>query len=406
MTGGSVATRGGGSDPAAAEGAGMSETPGQPLETPEDFVAARASFAPYVQAKLGFRNYWYPAVFSEELGDAPQGVRLLGENVLLRRIEGTVHAVADRCLHQGVRFSRKPECYTPDTITCWYHGFTYSFRDGKLVEILTEPGSKLCGKLALKTYPVAEAKGMVFVFVGDGDPPPLAHDVPPGFLDEDLAVNGIRDEVRTNWRVGAENGFDTTHIYIHRDSVLIPGNKLVLPIGLVPTTKQAIECREQGEPKGVYDKMAESYMPVFEATIGGTKVLASRGLSGQKRVAADLSIWMPGVLKVDPFPDPEIVQFEWYVPVETDKHMYWRVLGKTAGSAEEAESFRLEFHSLWKTLALRGFNDLDIWAREGLEEFYKDDASWTKEHLFKPDACKVEWRKLASRVHRGIQPVP
>ncbi len=378
---------------------------GEKLENPEDFVAARTSFGAYVKAKLGFRNYWYPAAFADEIGDQPKGVRLLGENVLLRRVQGVVRAVHDQCLHMGVRFSRKPECYTPETITCWYHGFTYDLRDGKLVEILTEPESKLRGKLALKTYPVTEAKGIVFVFIGDQAPPPLSHDVPPGFLDDDLAVNGIRDEVKTNWRVGAENGFDTTHIYIHRDSPLIPGNKLMLPIGLVPTTKQGIECRDEAEPKGIYDKMAQSYLPVFEAAIGGTKVLTSHGLKGEKMVAADLSIWMPGVLKVDPFPDPEIIQFEWYVPVDVDRHMYWRVLGKRAKSAEEVESFRLEFHSLWKTLALEGFNDLDIWAREGLEEFYRDDDNWTKEHLFKPDACKVEWRKLASRVNRGIQPV-
>ena len=378
---------------------------GEALESPEDFVRARTSFEPYVKAKLGFRNYWYPAVFSDEVGDQPTSVRLLGENVLLRRVGGEVKAVHDQCLHMGVRFSRKPECYTPDTITCWYHGFTYSFVDGKLVEILTEPGSKLCGKLALKTYPVEERKGVVFVWVGDREPGPLEHDVPPGFLDEGIAVLGIRTEVATNWRVAAENGFDTTHIYIHRDSPLIPGNKLMLPIGLVPTTKQGIEVRDAAEPKGIYDRMAESYLPVFEATIRGETVLTAHGLKGEKRVAADLSIWMPGVLKVDPFPDPELVQFEWYVPVDVDSHMYWRVLAKRASAGAETEAFAGEFESKWKSLALRGFNDLDIWAREGLQEFYKDDAAWTQEHLFKPDACKVEWRKLASRVHRGLQPL-
>lgn len=151
----------------------------------------RKLWAPYVQAKLGFRNYWYPALSSDELsGDEARGVRLLGEDILLRRVNGRVAAVADRCLHHGVRFSRKPECFTPDTITCWYHGFTYSFLDGMLVEILTEPGSKLCGKIRLKTYPAIEAKGIMFVYVGDGAPHDLA---------DDLAVEGIRDEVKANW---------------------------------------------------------------------------------------------------------------------------------------------------------------------------------------------------------------
>jgi carbazole 1,9a-dioxygenase len=369
-------------------------------------TATRASWAPYVEAKLGFRNYWYPAIFAEELdGGEAKGVRLLGENVLLRRVGDRIAAVQDRCLHRGVRFSRKPECYTADTITCWYHGFTYNLLDGRLVDILTEPGSKMIGKIGIRTYPVAEAHGIVFVFVGEQTPPPLAADVPPGFLDADLAVHGLRDEVRSNWRVGAENGFDTTHIYIHRDSPLIGGNRIMLPLGLVPVAKEGIETYTASDPRGVFDAMAQNYMPVFEGTIRGEKVLESRGVSGEKRVAASVSIWMPGALKVDPFPDPALVQFEWYVPIDVDTHMYWRVLGKRVEDAAGAARFRDEFHSLWKTLALHGFNDLDVWAREGMQEFYADDAAWSQEHLFKPDACIVEWRKLASKYNRGLQPV-
>jgi len=368
-------------------------------------TATRSSWAPYVQAELGFRNYWYPALFAHELdGGVAKGVRLLGENVLLRRVGERVAAVQDRCLHRGVRFSRKPECYTADTITCWYHGFTYSLLDGKLVDILTEPGSKMIGKIGIRTYPVAEAKGIVFVYVGDDAPPPLSADVPPGFLDDALSVNGLRDEVASNWRIGAENGFDTTHIYIHRDSPLISGNRIMLPIGLVPVSKEGIEVHATADPKGVFDAMAQNYTPVFEGTIRGEKVVESRGARGEKMVAASVSIWMPGALKVDPFPDPALVQFEWYVPIDVDTHMYWRVLGKRVANAAEAAVFDDEFHSLWKTLALRGFNDLDIWAREGMQEFYRSDEAWAQEHLFKPDACIVEWRKLASKHHRGLQP--
>jgi len=38
----------------------------------------------------------------------------------------------------------------------------------------------------------------------------------------------------------------------------------------------------------------------------------------------------------------------------------------------------------------------NVWAREGMQEFYAHDEAWSQEHLFKPDACIVEWRKLAS----------
>src|SRR5438876_3653857 len=91
----------------------------------------------YVEAELGFRNHWYPAFFGHELKEADvsdrtgtpveqfKAMTILGEAILFRRIGGQVYAVQDWCLHRGVPFSARLECYTPETITCWYHGFTY-----------------------------------------------------------------------------------------------------------------------------------------------------------------------------------------------------------------------------------------------------------------------------------------
>ena len=66
-------------------------------------------------------------------------MQLLGEKLLIKRIDGKVYAIRDRCLHRGVPLSRKPDCYTKDTITCWYHGYTYRFQTGELVNILAVP---------------------------------------------------------------------------------------------------------------------------------------------------------------------------------------------------------------------------------------------------------------------------
>jgi carbazole 1,9a-dioxygenase terminal dioxygenase component len=58
----------------------------------------------------------------------------------------------------------------------------------------------------------------------------------------------------------------------------------------------------------------------------------------------------------------------------------------------------------WIALALDGFNDDDVWAREATEEFYGDnDRGWIEERLFETDMAIVEWRKLASLRNRGIQ---
>jgi carbazole 1,9a-dioxygenase terminal dioxygenase component len=371
-----------------------------------DEAEAQKAWEPYIEARLGFRNYWYPGVFSHEIKEGQSiALHILGERILLRRSEGRVYAVQDRCAHRGVPFSVRPESYTPDTLTCWYHGWTYNLADGELCDVLTEPGCALIGKVRIKTYPTQEQKGMVFVFVGDIEPPDIRDDTPPGFLDRGFETDGIRREVKSNWRLGVENGFDSTHIYMHRNAKLIRANKLMLPLGLIPTDKQSMEARTGPGPKGVIDKFAQNYRPVFEASIRGSQVkVVSPGIYGEKILPGELSVWLPGVLKVDPFPDPSLIQFEWYVPMDEKTHMYWAVLGRRVGSEEDTSAFHAEFHALWEGIGLReGFNDDDIWAREAMERFYSEEDGWHRERLFRPDMCITEWRKLASRHNRGIQ---
>ena len=373
------------------------------LKDPATNMQIKSAWQPYREATLGFRNHWYPALFSHDLDDnEPQAVKILGERIILRRVEGRAYALEDRCAHRRVPFSAKLECYSKETITCWYHGFTYDFRDGKLVHVVTEPGCALVGKMGIQTYSVQESQGIVFVFVGDGNPPALADDVPPVFLDKDLATRGIRRAVKSNWRMGAENGFDTTHIYIHRNSKLVQTTDAVLPLGLVPTNKHSMEIVTGNGPKGVVDKLASNYVPVFESKIGDTTISAQMKPQGQP-VASTVSIWLPCVLRVEDFPAPEITQFEWYVPVDEKNHIYWQVLGKRTDTPQEATAFQAEVDSYWTDTALRGFNDDDVWAREALEDAYTEGDGWTKERLFKPDMCIIEWRKLASLYNRGIQ---
>src|SRR5260370_21209743 len=206
----------------------------QPLVS-EEVLNRVKGWRPYVEAKLGFRNYWYPVLFQGDVEEGqPVEIKLLGESMLINRIDGQLHAIKNRCLHRGVPFSRRLQCLSKGTITCWYHGWTYEWDGGRLCDIITNPTSAQIGKHRLRTYPVREAKGMIFVYVGDADAHDLRLDVPPGFLDADVAIHGISRVVKSNWRLGAENGFDAGHVYIHKDSVLIRGNDIAMPLGFSP----------------------------------------------------------------------------------------------------------------------------------------------------------------------------
>ncbi|ODV42422.1 carbazole dioxygenase [Cupriavidus sp. UYMMa02A] len=361
----------------------------------------------YYAAKLGFRNHWYPVRLSSELGEGQViAATLCGVELLLKRVDGVVFALRDRCIHRGVKFSDKVECYTRDTITCWYHGFTYRWGDGVLTDILASPSSKAIGKRKVDSYPVEEAKGLIFVYMGDqgATPQPLSEDVPPGFLDDDMVIHSARYDVGSNWRVGAENGFDGLHVYIHRTSPLLASTQRSLPIGHATESGKIFLQEEDGQPKGVLDPF-EHHVSLWEGKIGGEVVV-----KGTKRMTGTnpnrttgASMWLPGCLRVDNFPDEGLFIYEWYVPETADTHNYVITIGKRLTSEADKAAFEHEFWSRWKPISFEGFNNQDIEARVGLQKFYKDDVAWLDEGLIEGDAPLIAWRELCHRHNRGIQ---
>src|SRR3546814_15829595 len=92
----------------------------------------------------------------------------------------------------------------------------------------------------------------------------------------------------------------------------------------------------------------------WSSDVCSSDLTAVRGHFGEKTVARSISIWLPGVLKVDPFPDPSLTQYEWYVPVDGDHHLYFQMLGRQVSSEAERDDFTREFHDKWVDLALNG----------------------------------------------------
>ncbi len=374
----------------------------------DDFI--RRPWRRYFEASLGFRNHWYPAFFTRQLAEGEcRGQEMLGERILFKRIDGRVYAIEDRCAHRGVPFSVRPECYTKNTISCWYHGFTYDVRDGRLVAIITDPESPLIGKVALKAYPVEEHKNLVFAFIGDGGPPPIALDLQPGFLDEDLAIypNGENEVVKSNWRLAAENGVDASHIYIHRNSGLVNVARRALPLASYFTTREGMVIDTDGAPKGVL-KGSGRKTSIWEMEIEGVKIESQYrpGINTDSKNVTDTSLWLPCGLKVNPFPAPDTMQFEWYVPQDEHSHHYIVTWGRRVTDQTQVGQFIREMDAVWKDLVTHKFNNEDVIAREAMERFYADEDGWNREHLYRPDLVITEWRKLAGKHNRGIQKRP
>ncbi|MEK6443875.1 Rieske 2Fe-2S domain-containing protein [Pseudonocardia sp. T1-2H] len=381
--------------------------------------------ARYEDAVLGFRNHWYPAMFSSDIRETEiKTLKLLGEDILLKRVDGHVYAVRDECLHRGFQFSAKPECFTKNTITCWFHGFTYSFKDGSLVGIPSDPESKLIGKLKLHSYPVEEHKGMLFVFVGDlNPPPPLADDLQPGFLDEDRYIVPFhQEEVASNWRIAADSASEFNHTFIHKEDDLIHYWRQPLPFAETPRSDNPYEgftLHEGPGPKGFTDSFTD-VIPVFEFKIecddevevvrSAYNPMTEQGsLSVQ---AIDATLTLPCGLRIGPWGanpgDPasaDYVQYEWYVPVDETHHRYIIAWAKKVSSEVEALKVEHDVRTRWSYIAYDGFNASDVRANEGSQRAYSEDGYefGEKENLSRIDAYVLTWRRLAAKHNRGLQ---
>ena len=382
----------------------------------------QSQYQPYKDAAWGFINHWYPALFSNELEeDQVEGIQICGIPIVLRRVDGKVFALKDQCLHRGVRLSEKPMCFNKSTISCWYHGFTFDLDSGNLSTIVANPDDKLIGTTGITTYPVEEVAGMIFVFVreddfADEDVPPLSDDLPfrfpennerfphpmwpdsPSILDENAVALGMHRTGYGNWRIACENGFDNAHILVHKDNTIVHAMDWVLPLGILPASDDCITTIEDEEgPKGLMQWLfTERWEPVLENEKLNLKV------EGMNSRPYRTSVVMPGVLMVENWPGEHMVQYEWYVPITDDIHEYWEVIVRVCDTPEEREKHQYKFDRVYKPLALHGFNDCDIYAREAMQNFYADGTGWDDEQLVSTDISPITWRKLASRWNRGI----
>ena len=170
--------------------------------------------------KLGIRNYWYPALASWRLRSKPKCVRMLGEDIVLFRDGGQIHALADRCAHRGAKLSMG-KCLYPGSrsITCPYHGWTYDGGSGKVVAKLVEgPNAPIPPKARVKVYPVRELRGAIWIFVGDMEAVPLNEDLPDCIAEEeDWHIIWNWRTYQCDWRLLSDNLTHDQHApFLHR----------------------------------------------------------------------------------------------------------------------------------------------------------------------------------------------
>lgn len=173
-----------------------------------------------------FREYWVPAAPSGTLiaDGAPQRVRLFGENyVVFRTTNGTLGFVDEACPHRGASLALARN--ERGSLQCIYHGWKFDV-SGRLLEAPCEGANPrlqaFLDSVSLAAYPVREAGGMIWVYLGKRiTPPPF-----PLFEFNTLPaahVHTRRAVLDYNWLQGLEAHLDAAHLGVLHSSTVVGG---------------------------------------------------------------------------------------------------------------------------------------------------------------------------------------
>src|SRR2546421_4448314 len=161
------------------------------------------------------RCYWQPVGLVDELqGPRPvKAVRVLGEELVLFKYENRYGLLERQCPHRGadLAYGRLED----GGLRCAFHGWLFDV-NGQCLQTPAEPdNSNLCANIKQKSYPVVEKSGILFAYLGPGEP--------PAFPDFDCFVApathtfAFKGKIDCNWLQSLEVGIDPVHTsFLHR----------------------------------------------------------------------------------------------------------------------------------------------------------------------------------------------
>ncbi|MBV9262045.1 MAG: aromatic ring-hydroxylating dioxygenase subunit alpha, partial [Pseudolabrys sp.] len=280
-----------------------------------------------------------PAALVDELsGNRPiKPVRLFGEDLVIFKDEQSRYGLVGRhCPHRGtdLLYGRLEN----NGLRCAFHGWLFDVH-GKCLETPAEPeGSNLCANIKQKAYPVVEKSGILFAYLGEGEP--------PAFPDFDCFVApsthtfAFKGMIDCNWLQSLEVGIDPVHTsFLHRFF--------------------EDENPDEGYGKMFRDNTKDADIPMtkimrehtrprieVEPTDYGFRLSTLREIGGGKAHVRVTNLIFPNAFMIPMSREMTISQ--WHVPIDDTKH-YWYAIFTSFGAAvdkDEMRRQRLELYEL------------------------------------------------------------
>ncbi|GLZ06239.1 vanillate monooxygenase [Actinomadura sp. NBRC 104412] len=334
------------------------------------------------------RDQWYVAAFGYEIGNELFSRTICGESLLFWRTRaGTVTAVSDRCVHRRFPLSQAPSRLVDDQVVCGYHGFTYG-ADGVCVAV---PGQTRVPRTArLKTYPIVEQDGFVWVWIGDpakADPARIPR--APWLDSPDYTTVSGMEPLKARFGLLVDNLLDLSHeTYLHGGYIGTPE---------VAATPITTEVDEEAGIVHVSRHMDDAECPPFYAK--------STGLTGRIMRWQDIEYTPPCLYKLhsriaplgvlpgpDGDPDAFHVEVVYAITPETEHstHDFWAVARDFALDDQAVSDFLEDSN---RTVVLQDVEALDV-----LEQVIANEPEGYQELSINIDTGGLAARRMLARM--------
>jgi len=144
-------------------------------------------------------------------------VELLGEHfVAFRDRQGNIGLLDEHCCHRGASLTvgRVEDC----GIRCIYHGWLFG-ADGTVMETPNVAERSLKGRFKARAYPVREAGGMIWTYLGDRAKTPAFPDFPWAAAEEAMRLTAVTI-IGCNYVQLIEGLLDSSHLTILHSTAL------------------------------------------------------------------------------------------------------------------------------------------------------------------------------------------
>jgi phthalate 4,5-dioxygenase len=262
------------------------------------------------------RQYWQPIATLADLPPSgePVPLKVMGEDLVLFRDESGKHGLLGlNCPHRGADLSYGR--VEGGGLRCLYHGWVFDV-NGQCLEQPNEPrGRTFCEKIKQKSYPLTTGGGMLFAYMGEGEPPLLPQLECLRTSDDHLFMWKFRE--RCNYLQGLEGDIDPFHLnFLHR----------------------AMKSDQARNAPGSSDEYYEFYTKgtprlEVERTDYGLRIYTMREL-GERAYLRVTNFMMPNVAIVAGPTGEDGYTLLWHVPVTDDVHIKYMLNYKRSGPIE------------------------------------------------------------------------